>query len=436
MLHCTWDDDAVSHPFTLIVLKTVIAMVRCARAKWRPCLGILTLYLALFVRPAIAQKYTGIDLFTLARSDASSFPTIIAGHAVSGQVVGREPGLGGTAGTLTQSVSQSGILPYHAVAWNRPNGAEINLSPTGFFTSDASATDGVYQVGSGTDTESVLPGVGPVYSNSHALLWSGTADSVIILDPPGYHEVAAVGLHGSQQVGEGSRVVDSGIVEHALLWNGSASSFVDLHPIKLAGFDQSYANGTDGTYQVGDGSLSSGKYHALQWSGTADSAIDLHPTKLSGFDYSFAIATSGGQQVGNGFGTDFVRHALLWRGTADSAVDLQPTNLSGFNDSYAIGTDGVHQVGYGDGTDFDKHALLWTGTADSAVDLNLLLPAGFLSSSANSIDSHGNIFGVATDSNFNLHAVEWIQVPEPSTHLILFAGILAIGCRGRREIFL
>jgi hypothetical protein len=330
-------------------------------------------------------------------------------------------------------VSQLGVVPYHAVVWNGPDGAVVNLSPTNFFTSFAFGTDGVHQVGYGTDSTHFLPGVGPVYSNSHALLWSGTADSVVILDPPGYREVSATGVHGSQQVGSGSSIVDTNIVYHALLWNGTANSFVDLHPTNLSGFDDSYAHGTDGSQQVGygKGEGTSGNFHALLWSGTADSAVDLHPTKLSGLDQTYANATSGVQQVGYGFSTGFVGHALLWSGTADSAVALQPTNLSGFDDSYAIGTDGVHQVGYGDDATGNPHALLWSGTADSAVDLNLLLPAGFSSSRADAIDAHGNIFGVATDSNFNIHAVEWVQVPEPATLLMLLVGILTMCCRRR-----
>ena len=61
------------------------------------------------------------------------------------------------------------------------------------------------------------------------------------------------------------------------------------------------------------------------------------------------------------------------------------------------------------------HAFMWSGTADSAVDLSPLLPFSAVDSHAYSIDAHGNVFGVASDLNGTVHAVEWSPVPEPST---------------------
>jgi hypothetical protein len=60
-----------------------------------------------------------------------------------------------------------------------------------------------------------------------------------------------------------------------LLWSGSADSAVDLNP---AGFAYSYANEVRDGKQVGYGSGTStgGNSHALLWSGSAASAVDLH----------------------------------------------------------------------------------------------------------------------------------------------------------------
>ena len=55
---------------------------------------------------------------------------------------------------------------------------------------------------------------------------------------------------------------------HALLWTGTANSAVDLNP---TGFAVSTAYGTNGVHQVGFADA-----EAMLWTGTADSAIDLN----------------------------------------------------------------------------------------------------------------------------------------------------------------
>ena len=103
-----------------------------------------------------------------------------------------------------------------------------------------------------------------------------------------------------------------------MLWSGTAESYVDLNP---TGFDKSVAFNVSGGQQVGYGSGSAtGDQHAALWSGTPESYVDLHPT---GFDYSVAYGVSGGQQVGCGrVSATGVMHALLWSGAAESYVDL------------------------------------------------------------------------------------------------------------------
>jgi hypothetical protein len=380
----------------------------------------------LFAPAAAKQTYRGIDLYTLSQFNLSRpNPAVeISGYAVNGQVVGD---------VITGRD--------HASAWSGPDGAIVDLNPTnlGYFESSVYGTDGVYQVGVG---EQIVAGGGggppipvdPIFA-FHALLWSGSAESAVTLDPPGYSAVVAIGVHGSQQVGYGLPSHFIFPFDHALLWNGTANTFVDLNPTNLNVFIDSYAYGTDGTHQVGYGKTSSGNIHALLWSGTAGSAFDLHPSNLSGFNDSYAVGIDGNQQVGygGGNGTNFIAHALLWQGSANSAVDLNPSNLNGIPISTAFSTNGHQQVGYGYGPNIGQHALLWSGTADSAVDLHSLLPVGFSSSQAVSINVGGEIFGVATDSNGYFHAVEWVPVPEPSAQFLLAIGSLAlIVMRGRR----
>jgi hypothetical protein len=245
------------------------------------------------------------------------------------------------------------------------------------------------------------------------------------LNPAGFTNSGANATNGTQQVGGGT----TGGVDHALLWTGTAASVVDLHP---AGFVSSGAAGTNGSQQVGSGVLASNFAHALRWAGTAASAVDMNP---SGFNNSYAQGTSGIQQVGFGDGsaTGGQTHALLWTGTAASAVDLNP---SGFTASQAYSTNGTQQVGFGDLPSNHSHALLWSGTAASVIDLHALLPAGgsWTDSSATTIDANGNIFGGAIGTFNNVtgsFVVEWSPVPEPGTAVLLAVGGIALASRMR-----
>jgi hypothetical protein len=138
----------------------------------------------------------------------------------------------------------------------------------------------------------------------------------------------AYGVSDGQQVG-GGRL--PGNVNHALLWMGSADSVVDLHP---SGFTDSVVYGVFDGQQVGYGQTGNLR-HALLWTGSADSVVDLHP---SGFDNSVAVGVSGGQQVGYGQTGD-LRHALLWTGSADSVLDLHTFLTPESSDSTALGID-------------------------------------------------------------------------------------------------
>jgi hypothetical protein len=315
------------------------------------------------VCPALldAQSYVGIDLYTLTVPTGlhgvsiDEYPSVASG----GRVVGNA--LSPTFGT-------------HALLYG-PSGTVVDLHPTGlpiFDSSDATGTDGVHQVGVAYSS---------TLNTNHAMLWSGTAASAVDLQPTNLSRFVtseALGTSGTQQVGDGFGIAANGtLFQHALLWNGTADSAVDLQPKNMGAYTESVAYGTNGTQQVGAGwgrhAKNAFPFHALLWNGTAQSAVDLNPKKLPGITGSTAFGTSGTQQVGIGLGEDTLgtyEHALLWSGTAASAVDLNPTNFSGiiFQGSEALGTNGVYQVGagtatYPDGSFKFSHALLWSGTA-------------------------------------------------------------------------
>jgi hypothetical protein len=124
------------------------------------------------------------------------------------------------------------------------------------------------------------------------------------LHPAGFADSAANAVSGTSQVGWGDG-------QHALLWHGTAESVVDLHP---AGFDISEARGVSEAGQVGYGLIGGigGMSHALLWNGTAASVVDLHSYVVEqlGPDFNYSAAygiADNGTIVGhaNGF-------AVLW----------------------------------------------------------------------------------------------------------------------------
>lgn len=363
------------HPIGLLVLKAAMAA------------GVLLAG----EHSARAANYVAIDL------DRGGFDDVCANGIHGNQVVGCGRVLAGTNPTYDYE---------HALLWDGTTNGVVDLHPGGFATSGALATDGTRQVGSGT----LGFGVGGSY---HALLWSGTAASAVDLHPQGFVSSIAYDLSGNQQVGYGYYYGPIGEPYshriHALLWNGTADSYVDLNP---SGFFSSRATGTNGAQQSGWGNLeaTSSVSHALLWSGSAAGAVDLHP---SGFTSSMAFGIGGTQQVGSGSLANNSSHALLWNGSAASAVDLSD-GLYKFSTAYD--TNGMQQVGNGSITGGDSHAVVWSGTADSAVDLGQFIDIDFICDSwARNIDANGNIAGTATDITGRVHSILWVPIPDPIT---------------------
>lgn len=364
--------------------------------------GAIAIWVGCAAHDALAN-YAAIDLFVLGPPPGVDPTEIVVANAIQppvdyvpqaaagGQVVGRTTG--GGFGLLWNHSSQPIVL------------GSIQ---------EVLATNGNQQVG---DSGS---------SPTHAMLWDGSQASAVDLNPSnlnGITQTWAFGTSGTQQVGvgAGNDTPTGPNLRHALLWNGTAASAVDLNP---AGSAASWAYGTDGAHQVGQAFIGGAHGHAVLWNGTAASAVDLNPTDLA-MPESGAVAVSGNQQVGFGSSDSAAQpHALLWQGTAGSAVDLNP---SGFNSSFALATNGRQQVGYGQG-----HALLWNGTAASAVDLGALLSPTTLDSKALSIDSAGDVYGVALFAPDTWHAVEWVPIPEPSLIWLVGAAMAAAVVKRRR----
>lgn len=288
-----------------------------------------------------------------------------------------------------------------ALLWHGSAASVLDLTG-GFSSAQAIATSGEEQVGWGSGPSTV--------GENHALLWRGSATSVVDLNPSGSVQSSAFGVSEGQQVGSGDILLaNGGRGVHALLWHGTAASVVDLHP---RGFLTSVAKGISGGLQVGWGLVPPTNHsHALLWRGSAASVVDLNPR---GFGESWAYGVSDGQEVGSGWRNTGpgrnCAHALLWRGSAASGVDLNPQ--SGFECSVAVATSGEWQVGSGSGPGRVDHALLWHGSAASVVDLHAFLPPDLYKyeSHAFGIDSNGDIVGEAWPiGSDGPHAILWVR---------------------------
>src|SRR5262245_5281730 len=113
-----------------------------------------------------------------------------------------------------------------------------------FFSASLSSGDGGQVVGSGDAS----------FFN-HAVLWSsGGGLDLHPTNLTGFSNSGAVATDGIRQAGYGSGSATGGddvFHSHALLWSGTADSAVDLHPTNLNGFSFSTAYSISGTQQVG-----------------------------------------------------------------------------------------------------------------------------------------------------------------------------------------
>jgi hypothetical protein len=153
---------------------------------------------------------------------------------------------------------------------------------------------------------------------------------VVDLHPIGFDQSYAEQVHNSSQVGWGTFYddVNDDIYDHALLWSGTPESVVDLNPV---GVDFSYGADVFGNTQVGSGygPATGGVEHALLWNGTAGSVVDLHSflgDLGQSFDYSRAegISDNGsivGKVTNYDFETDtFIDYAVLWTPVAEPGL--------------------------------------------------------------------------------------------------------------------
>jgi hypothetical protein len=249
-----------------------------------------------------------------------------------------------------------------ATMWTGTAASFVNLNPPLATSSTLNAISGNQQVGEAAAS-----------SLHSARIWEGTAATI---DLGGY---SALGTDGVQQVGYWLTGSFPFTGTAALLWTGSAASLVELEP---ADAYTSAAYDVDAGQQVGwvkFGGLIDPE-HATLWSGSAASVVDLHP---AGADHSEARGVSHGVQVGEAAvytpedPFNAVSHASAWWGTAASWVDLHeflPAGMFSRSGATGVWSDGAttYVVGFGVTTETGQNqALLWTLAPEPACPADL-----------------------------------------------------------------
>ena len=260
------------------------------------------------------------------------------------------------------------------ILWNGPNYDEfVRLESTGYSGAQIWDTDGGYQVGNGRQA-----------GRNHALIWSGEGDPVTDLDDSQRFVIGTWGrgTDGVTQVGVGQRFK---FVSHAVLWKGTADSAIDLNP---AGVNVSEAYDCWGDYQVGNIELNI----PVVWSGTAASmkrlpmpggilsggtAHAIYGDQIVGVAGGFAclwsagtrhltilgedggpVDTNGIYQVGSR-GLIGEQQATRWSGKTGSQFDLHQF-LPGFRESFATGINEDGTIaGWGWDADNNARAIAW-----------------------------------------------------------------------------
>jgi hypothetical protein len=308
---------------------------------------------------------------------ASAAGQPVVSHAVlwNGSAAGAIDLGAGTANAVGDG-QQVGSANNRAALWLGTASSRIDLHPSLWGQSVAAGVAGGRQVGWATRSVECTTRKGRCSdgqrTETHPFMWSGSAASAVDLTPLGlgFGAGQALGTDGVQQVGFGQQVI--GITSFsgpfAVVWSGTADSAVNLNPPDSG---SSQANAVSGGQQVGYGYF---PHRALLWGGSVESVVELQP---DGYAASEANATNGVQQAGSGFvGDAFTMvghsHALVWTGSAASAVDLNQFLPPGYTDAAATGIDAAgNVVGWasrGPSSDpANVHAVMWKPVEAGAV---------------------------------------------------------------------
>jgi hypothetical protein len=287
---------------------------------------------------ARAVSFAGDDVLGLAEAGRIA-PARCLWTAGVPELVREPPGFepwGGCRGELVGPLAV-GERQHAARRAQRGGGfALTDLHPPRYVTSCATGCTDGRQVGYGQPAGQ--SGGAPI---ERALLWSGTAASVVELaGPDAARQTRALGLHGDVQVGEYGRNWSL----QAAMWRGSSKTIVVLNPAPPPGYPAdgqvSTASGAGDGQQVGmvawkKKALAPPEMRAALWTGGAESFVDLTPPRVK---HAQARACAGGFQVGwvSDDANNSVTRAVLWQGSAADLADLHALLPPPWNRSQAV----------------------------------------------------------------------------------------------------
>ena len=291
--------------------------------------------MGIFTRHKLIFGILAFLVFGFARVEAQTYEAIIY-YPTEGF---RDVTVAGSEGN--QQVGQARLTgqsnPYdgHALLWLGNSTAPVDLHPAtgGWLFSEAIDTDGIRQVGyiKKFNGQSII---------QNAVIWNSSASDFVILNE-GFS--AAVGIGGNQQVG----YVSGGLscsecgptsFRYAVLWRGTRESAVILNPPGSNWRSAAVAD-TDGVQQVGGGTDASQpvnfQQRALIWYGSRESFVDITPDN---YKNAFAVAVKNGTQVGQAqFNGDDLYRILVWHNTRESFRDLGPGTIRDTNGTTHVG---------------------------------------------------------------------------------------------------
>jgi hypothetical protein len=200
---------------------------------------------------------------------------------------------------------------FHAVLWNAGSTVGIDLN-NGAQATVAVDCDGGRQVGYGGSMD-----ISGNIADTKAMMWFGNRNSFIWLHPNGYASSQAVAISGANQVGNASvQILINGrktLNTRAVMWSGSAASVLELPPLGGSTFNY-YATGVSNGKVVGYNiGMNLSQEHALYWASAMAPAIDLNqflPAEYIGATANSIDAT--GCIIGTAFDGGGTPHAIMW----------------------------------------------------------------------------------------------------------------------------
>jgi hypothetical protein len=253
-----------------------------------------------------------------------------------------------------------------ASLWRGTPESQTFLNPDGYFTSQVRGMWGNEQVG----TAGRMTPNGPA---GGACLWHGTAASFVLLHPAGAFSSQAVGTDGAHEYG----TVQFGNHIEAVMWSGTPESVVSLDP-SLAGIASSHINAAGPGRQAGFVVTLGSREHAAMWSGSAQSFVDLNPNPTLQTDATGVCSTA---VVGTFTSTGPQWQPAIWA-APDFAFQPLPIPL-GFTSAFATCVEfynGRYYVGgYAlSGLGGYETAVLWTNVPSPSVTSTAVLLCGLL----------------------------------------------------------